>query len=225
MSLGDRIRGERILLNLTQKELATRINVSPQVISNWEREYTIPDLNDIFRLAEVFDCSTDYLLGNFSLEEPRKRSKTVELIPANDREYAKNAIIPDSDMVKIPVLGSIRAGQPMEMVRETAPEYTYVEKSVVGTHEAFVLSVTGESMSGDNIHDGDRVVIIRGVDYTSTDICAVSIDNEEATLKRVKQQGDLCMLRPSNPDMEPMLFPASEVHVIGVVVEHRRRMR
>lgn len=64
MSLAERVRGLRKRIGWTQKKLADKINVSPQVISNWEREYTTPDVDDIKRLAEVLGTSVDYLLGH-----------------------------------------------------------------------------------------------------------------------------------------------------------------
>ncbi|MCP3764061.1 helix-turn-helix transcriptional regulator [Domibacillus sp. A3M-37] len=63
MSINNRIRELRKKIGLTQRELAEKISVSPQVISNWERNYTNPDHADVKKLSEIFECSTDYLLG------------------------------------------------------------------------------------------------------------------------------------------------------------------
>lgn len=57
-----RIKEQRKLRRLTQKQLADKISVSPQVISNWERNYTKPNGDDLSRLASALDCSIDYLL-------------------------------------------------------------------------------------------------------------------------------------------------------------------
>jgi transcriptional regulator with XRE-family HTH domain len=61
---GHRIRDLRKENKLTQKELADKVEVSAQVVSNWERNYTDPDSEDIKGLSKVFGVSTDYLLGN-----------------------------------------------------------------------------------------------------------------------------------------------------------------
>lgn len=61
--VGDRIRQLRKERGLTQTELAKKVNVSSQVVSNWERKYTDPDHDDITRLSRVFNVSADYLLG------------------------------------------------------------------------------------------------------------------------------------------------------------------
>ncbi|OEH86066.1 hypothetical protein BHU72_14650 [Desulfuribacillus stibiiarsenatis] len=60
---GDRIKYFRKLRKFTQKELGDKVNRSPQVISNWEREYSDPDHEDIALLSQALNCSTDYLLG------------------------------------------------------------------------------------------------------------------------------------------------------------------
>jgi len=64
MSIGKRIKHSRKVKNLTQTQLAKQVNVSSQVISNWEREYTSPNNDDIARLSKALEVSADYLIGN-----------------------------------------------------------------------------------------------------------------------------------------------------------------
>ena len=62
-NIGKVIKMRRKSLNWTQSDLSKAINVSPQVISNWERQYTSPSSEDIKMLAEAMNCTADYLLG------------------------------------------------------------------------------------------------------------------------------------------------------------------
>ncbi|CEH28013.1 DNA-binding helix-turn-helix protein [Aneurinibacillus migulanus] len=62
--IGRRIKEQRQKVKWTQKELAKKVNVSPQVISNWEREYTTPDSTHIALLSKAMQVSSDYLLGH-----------------------------------------------------------------------------------------------------------------------------------------------------------------
>jgi transcriptional regulator with XRE-family HTH domain len=62
VSIGQRIKEQRKESKLTQEELGNKMNVSSQVISNWERDYSNPDPNDIYWLSEILNVSTDYLL-------------------------------------------------------------------------------------------------------------------------------------------------------------------
>lgn len=61
--IGDRIKELRTLRNLSQVELAKKLNVSKQSVSNWENENILPSVEVIKQLAEFFSCRTDYLLG------------------------------------------------------------------------------------------------------------------------------------------------------------------
>ncbi len=61
--IGDRIRTLRISRNLNQVELAKKLNVSKQSVSNWENDNILSSVEIVKKLAEFFSCSTDYLLG------------------------------------------------------------------------------------------------------------------------------------------------------------------
>jgi transcriptional regulator with XRE-family HTH domain len=87
MGIGERIRAKRKEIKLKQSELGNLVNVSPQVISNWERGYTDPNHDDVARLAAALDCSTDYLHGR-KPDEPRK-SQLPSLSLKDERDIAK----------------------------------------------------------------------------------------------------------------------------------------
>ena len=78
MRYNERIKEQRKKLRYTQRQLADKINVSPQVISNWERGYTEPSSEDIKKLSAILDVSSDYLLG---LSDDQTRNNF--LLPAN----------------------------------------------------------------------------------------------------------------------------------------------
>lgn len=61
--LGERLHEQRMLKNLSQKEVADIINVSPSIVSNYERSERVPSLEILVSLARLYQCSTDYLLG------------------------------------------------------------------------------------------------------------------------------------------------------------------
>lgn len=85
MTVGKRIKELRNMLKLTQKEFSDKINVSPQVVSNWEREYTKPNSEDVSRIAKALDVSTEYLYGRSDEPSPVITNKEHEL----DDEYRK----------------------------------------------------------------------------------------------------------------------------------------
>lgn len=91
--VGDRIRGERKRLGLTQEELAEKINVSGKsVISNYEQGYSNPDLDTIKLFARLFDCTSDYILGlsNQHRPSPPKNNEEDEEIELDFTIAASN---------------------------------------------------------------------------------------------------------------------------------------
>ena len=61
--LGQRLKSQRQLLKLSQKEVANAIGVSPAVVSNYENGDRSPSIETLMSLASLYKCSTDYLLG------------------------------------------------------------------------------------------------------------------------------------------------------------------
>jgi repressor LexA len=84
--------------------------------------------------------------------------------------------------------------------------------------ERFVLKVVGNSMVEAGILDGDMIVVRKSESAEDGDIVVALIDNEEITLKRMRNHGDRIELLPDNPALTPMIYPTSRVHIKGVVV-------
>lgn len=95
MTVGERIRILRKKQNLTQKQLAEKLNVSSQVVSNFERGYTPPDKDDLESLAEFFNCSIDFILGK--TDTSKQTNELPQLSQKDERDIAKKleAIIKD----------------------------------------------------------------------------------------------------------------------------------
>jgi HTH-type transcriptional regulator, competence development regulator len=79
MTVGMRIKELRKILKLTQKDFSEKINVSPQVVSNWEREYTKPNSEDISRIAKALDVNTEFLYGRTNDPSPVISKKQDEI--------------------------------------------------------------------------------------------------------------------------------------------------
>lgn len=85
--IGARIKEQRQKIRYTQKMLADKVSASPQVISNWERGYTEPSADDISRLSEALECSSDYLLGKSN--NPNIVSASKETSEKDERDIAR----------------------------------------------------------------------------------------------------------------------------------------
>lgn len=79
MNFGERLRGIREDLDIKQKDLAERCNISTQVLSNYENGRREPDLKTVVRLAEELDVSLEYLITGHN----RTRDAIIELIKNN----------------------------------------------------------------------------------------------------------------------------------------------
>ncbi len=136
---------------------------------------------------------------------------------ARSLEITSEEALPDEDRgSKLPLLGSIAAGSPIEAVENR--EELDLEQLYNRPNGVFVLKVRGESMIEDHLCDGDYVVIERRESARNGEQVVALLDNGEATLKRYYKEGRNIRLQPANSTMQPRIVPAEEVRVQGVVI-------
>lgn len=117
---------------------------------------------------------------------------------------------------ELPLLGKIAAGQPIEAIEG---QETIDVSSLLVAPGRFVLKVQGESMIEAGIMDGDWVVIESCATARDGEIVVALVDNEEATLKRLRRGADGSVeLIPENSEMETMIYEGDRVQVQGVLV-------
>ena len=133
--------------------------------------------------------------------------------PAPRRTCAREA-------TRVPMVGRIAAGSPVP-ADESPDEAFPLPKELVGEGELFMLKVTGDSMIGAAITDGDWVVIRQQSDAESGEIVAAMIDGE-ATVKTLKRSGGHVWLMPHNSAYTPILGDAATI--LGRVVTVLRRV-
>jgi len=109
----------------------------------------------------------------------------------------------------------VAAGAPIEAVE--LPETMEVPESLLSGGNNFALQVQGDSMVEEGIRDGD-VLIIRKQDHADNGQTVVAQIAGEATIKKFYQRDGQVELRPANEKLRPLMVPAEEVEVIGVVV-------
>jgi len=141
-----------------------------------------------------------------ALRKSKNRARSIELISSEERETLSR--------FKVPVLGKIAAGQPIEAV-ETAEQFD-VSSLFPDNKECFLLKVTGDSMIDDQIADGDLVLVEKRSSPRNGEIVVAIINDNEATLKRFFREKDRIRLQPANPTMGPIY--AEKVKVRGVVI-------
>ncbi|MDQ3467035.1 MAG: transcriptional repressor LexA [Chloroflexota bacterium] len=192
-----------------------------------ENDYP-PTIRDIQRELDVSSTSVvDYNLKVLEtrnlIRRNRNISRGIEVIGRNSGRR---------NMVTIPVIGQIAAGQPIpvpgdlegsDLVETVELGAELVPDRGVGL---FALRVKGHSMVDALINDGDVVVLRKQETCENGETVAVWLkDQRETTLKRLYHEGDRIRLQPENVTMEPIYTPAHNVEVQGRLVTVVRSMR
>ncbi len=181
------------------------------IIDYQKRKGYAPSLDEIrkkFKLASVstahFHVSKLQNLGMLSKKENQPRA-----IEATGIEI----------MIKIPLLGTIAAGQPIEAIQNK--ETIAVPKSKIpSSAEVYALRVVGESMIDENINDGDIVLVHQQETAENGQKVVALIDNHEATLKKFYKERGHIRLQPANKTMEPLIFRnGRDVSIQGIVLD------
>jgi len=128
----------------------------------------------------------------------------------------------DTEALPLPLYGRIAAGTPIEALRDY-DNYVDVPISLLGQGDHYALEVEGDSMIEAGILDGDTVVIERTNTAENGAIVVALIDNEEATLKRLRRKGGALALEPANKSYETRIFPPERVRIQGRLVGLLRR--
>ena len=126
------------------------------------------------------------------------------------------AMIAANDTVVVPLHGRIAAGLPVEALE--SDRSLAVPAALLGPGDHYALEVSGDSMIDAGIFDGDTVIIRKGDTASNGDIIVALVDDEEATLKRLRRKGDSVALEAANPTYETRIFGPDRIRVQGRLV-------
>ena len=132
------------------------------------------------------------------------------------------SVAAEAESIQLPLYGRIAAGTPIEALRDET-RVVDVPIGMLGRGDHYALEVEGSSMIDAGILDGDTVIIERGDTAENGTIVVALIDNEEATLKRIRRKGQSIALEPANQNYETRIFPPHRVKVQGRLVGLLRR--
>lgn len=131
--------------------------------------------------------------------------------------------------IRIPVLGSIPAGIPIEAIEDVV-DYEEINEEMARSGTYFGLKVKGDSMMP-TISSGDVIIVRQQDDANSGQICVVMINGYDATLKEIKKEPNGLWVLPHNPNsgFKPTFYTNKEVEelpvrILGVAVEIRRSL-
>jgi repressor LexA len=121
------------------------------------------------------------------------------------------------DNLSLPLYGRIAAGTPIEALRDNSNQIE-VPAALIGNGEHYALEVAGDSMIEAGIHDGDTVIIQRCDSADNGAIVVALVDENEATLKRIRRKGNSIALEAANPAYGTRIFGPDRVKVQGRLV-------
>ena len=123
---------------------------------------------------------------------------------------------------KIPVLGKIAAGTPIEAIQNEVSKIAIPEE-LSNNGEHFGLKVSGDSMIEAGINDGDTIIVKKTNTANNGQIVVALIDDQEAMLKRIRIKGKIVALESANKRYETKIFGPNRVKVQGVLVSLYRK--
>lgn len=208
MSFGTNIKKIRQDNNLTQEELAKRINTSRSNIANYENDKNMPSIDILEKLSEIFNCSIDYLLGKSDIKNPDLKD----------------------NLFLIPIVGKVAAGKPI-LADENIEGYLPIDPfmyHLTSPDGFFFLQIQGESMN--KLIKNGSYALIKKQDYAEDGDVIVAIVNgdNEVTVKRYKQlNNQFVMLEPVSEDssFQPITIDlkTTKFSIIGKVVGDFKR--
>ncbi len=144
------------------------------------------------------------------IKNSSNKFRTIELLV--DNEY-KNQ---QEDIIKVPLLGKITAGNPIEAI-ERPDEFMNLPAALVPQKESvFALLVSGESMINKGIFDGDYVIVQQQNTARNGDVVVAMTEDNEVTLKTFYKESDHIRLQPENDTMEPFIF--KNITILGKAI-------
>ena len=120
----------------------------------------------------------------------------------------------DSALVEIPLLGKIAAGSPIAALEDHSNTLP-IPQAMLGRGEYFALTIEGDSMIEAGILDGDVALIERTDTAQSGEIVVALINQEEATLKRLRRKAQSIALEPANPAYKTRIFGFDQIKIQG----------
>lgn len=178
-----------------------------------------PSVRDICAGAGLKSTSSvhTYLrkLDEMGLIEYRPGMRRAIILKNQNESSEEEERVP-ADVVKLNCIGKITAGQPI-YAHEDYSDYQYVNKSIIGSDECFILKVSGTSMINAHILDGDYIIVRKQDSCDEGDIIAALI-GEEATVKRYGMKNGKPYLFPENELYSPIPFYDADCKILGKVV-------
>ena len=149
-------------------------------------------------------------ISNVKISEKNKSNLVVG-------NFISNVNDDNHKLSTLPLLGKIAAGTPIEAIQQNDTSVD-VPKEMMPIGESYALTVEGDSMINEGIHNGDTVLIKKTNIADNGEIVVALIDDNEATLKRIRKKGQSIALESANPIYETRILSAHRVKIQGKLI-------
>ncbi|GAB4551594.1 MAG: transcriptional repressor LexA [Anaerolineae bacterium] len=208
------------------------------VISDWTQKHGYPPtIRDIGNAVGISSTS----VVNYNLNKLRERGLVIreEKVSRGIRlskpaqELMVHLTDEPRDLLRVPNLGNIAAGQPLpipgdDLAYPSDEDMVSIPSALLGStdpKDVYALKVQGYSMIDAMINEGDTVILKRTDVARNGEMVAVWLpENNETTLKKYYDEGDMVRLQPANPYMDAIRLPKHKVQIQGRVLAVLRRV-
>lgn len=224
MYLGDLIKEYRSKHKLSQREFGKKCDLSHNYIAALEKVF---DTRSGKPIAPTLDAVKNISIGmNVSLQD-------LLNILDDDQEFNIKDTLDNTDLykkhvgIKIPVLGSVAAGIPIEAIEDIV-DYEEIDEEMAKKGDFFGLIVKGNSMFP-YIIENDILIVRKQSDVESGEIAIINVNGSEATVKKVIKHDDgSIILQPFNPMYSPTTYSKEDIEglpirIVGRFTELRRK--
>ncbi|GHA12071.1 LexA repressor [Devosia pacifica] len=205
-------------------DLASKSGIHRLITALEERGFIrrLPNRARALEVLKLPDSMNPALGGRKARFEPSVIEGNLGKVPPQPPVRSAETGEGPSRSVSVPVMGRIAAGVPIEAIQTHSHTIT-IPPEMLGTGEHYALEVRGDSMIEAGIFDGDTVLIRKQDSAGTGEIVVALVDDEEATLKRLRRKGNSVALEAANPAYETRIFGPERVKVQGRLVGLLRR--
>ncbi len=146
------------------------------------------------------------------------KARAINILSRDDGLAIKNSDALDKNIKNVKLYGRIAAGTPVEAIENPEGFMSIPSEMIKNTNHHYALKVSGESMVDAGILDGDIAVLEKTELVNNGDIVVALIDNQEATLKRIRKKSNSIALEPANKNFETRIFGPKRITIQGKLV-------
>lgn len=225
-TFANRLKKALDMNNMKPVDLANKTGINKSLISNYLSGAFKAKQDKLTLMAEVLGVSEGWLMG-FDVDIDREwfEEKEPSDLSIDNARYIEAT----TKTIKIPLLGKVPAGIPIEAIEDTLGFVEIPASMLKGGNDYFALKIEGDSMYPEYM-SGDTIIVKQQPDCETGDDCIVMVNGDDATFKRVIKQDKSIILKPLNNNYEPYYFNEYDiltkpVKIIGIAIEVRRKLK